>query len=422
MVNPFLTQQRDIASTPNVEPDGYAPDGNGTLGSRRLSVALVHDYLLVMRGAERTFAAMAASWPEAPIYTLLYDEAGTNCAFSGRDVHTSYLQNLRVHQSGFRRLLPLFPRAAEHLPLRGYDLIISSSSAFAHGVRPSPGAIHVCYCHSPFRYAWFEQERALQEAHPVLRRPMRRFLSRMRNWDRRASERVTGYVANSEATRGRIRTLWSREAALIHPPVDVERFSIGSPEDYLLVVTELVRHKRVEVALEAARRAKRKIKVVGSGPELRRLREEFGANAEFLGRVDDQELEALYAGALALVVPGMEEFGIAAVEAQAAGRPVVAAAAGGVLETVIPGKTGVLVPSGDVDELTRALRETEYDSFDPAAIKALTGFFSIGAFRRRLVSEIERVVARAASGTAGASYQAPAITFGGGPRLVGGAV
>src|SRR5919201_2835566 len=155
MVNPFLTQQRDIASTPNVEPDGYAPDGNGTLGSRRLSVALVHDYLLVMRGAERTFAAMAASWPEAPIYTLLYDDEGTNGLFEGRRVHTSYLQSLGARQEGFRRLLPLFPRAAERLSLQDHDIVISSSSAFAHGVRPRPGALPLSYCYTPFRYAWF---------------------------------------------------------------------------------------------------------------------------------------------------------------------------------------------------------------------------------------------------------------------------
>jgi glycosyltransferase involved in cell wall biosynthesis len=340
---------------------------------------------------------MAELWPEAPIYTLLYDEAGTGGVFKGREIHTSYLRGLHAQRDDFRRLLPLFPRAAEHLPVQDYDLIISSSSAFAHGVRPAPHAVHVCYCHTPFRYAWIERERALREVHPLMRPALRRFLNRMRKWDAEASRRVTSYVAVSEFTRDRIRSVWHRDSTVIHPPVDLERFSIGSAEDYLLVVTELVPHKRVELALEAARRAGRPIKVVGGGPELNRLREAFGSSAEFLGRVGDDEVEALYAGALALVVPGVEEFGIAVVEAQAAGRPVIAAAAGGVLETVVPGLTGVLVPPGDVDALTRAMRDTRFDSFDPANIRAHTGFFSVNAFKRRLATQVEHALTEAES-------------------------
>jgi glycosyltransferase involved in cell wall biosynthesis len=178
------------------------------------------------------------------------------------------------------------------------------------------------------------------------------------------------------------------------------------------VVTELVRHKRVDVALEAARRAKRRIKVVGGGPELSRLRDEFGGSAEFLGRVPDDELTDLYGGALALVVPGVEEFGIAAVEAQAAGRPVVAAAAGGVLETVMPGRTGVLVPPGDVDALVRALRDTAFDGFDPHVIKANTSSFSTAAFRRRLAAEVERTLTEEGSEAAPSAYLPLSVTSG----------
>jgi glycosyltransferase involved in cell wall biosynthesis len=378
-----------------VRPHPKNQDGAGP-GSG-LRIALVHDYLIGMRGADRTFVAMAELWPEAPIYTLIYDEAGTGGVFEGREIHTSYLSGLHAKRDDFRRLLPLFPRAAEHLPVQDYDLIISSSSAFAHGVRPAPDAVHVCYCHTPFRYAWTERERALREVHPLMRPALRRVLNRMRKWDAEASRRVTSYVAASEFTRDRIRTAWHRDSTVVHPPVDLERFRIGSAEDYLLVVTELVRHKRVELALEAARRAGRAIKVVGGGPELSRLREAFGGSAEFLGRVGDDEVESLYAGALALVVPGVEEFGIAVVEAQAAGRPVIAASAGGVLETVVPGLTGVLVPPGDVDALTRAMRDTRFDSFDPANIRAHAGFFSVNAFKRRLATRVEHALAEAES-------------------------
>jgi glycosyltransferase involved in cell wall biosynthesis len=402
-------RRRDPSQPPTSRRPEAGANGSACRSNRRLSIALVHDYLLVMRGAERTFAAMAATWPEAPIYTLLYDEAGTGGVFRGRDVHTSYLQKLRVRQSGFRRLLPLFPRAAEHLPVQEYDLILSSSSAFAHGARPGPDAKHICYCHTPFRYPWFEEKGALEEASPLLRPALRRVLGGLRDWDMRVSRRVTRYVANSQSTRARIRAAWDRESVLVHPPVDIDRFSIGTPEDYLLVVTELVRHKRVDVALEAARRAKRRIKVVGAGPELNRLRDAFGGSAEFLGRVPDDELTELYAHALALVVPGVEEFGIAAVEAQAAGRPVVAAAAGGALETVRPGRTGVLVPPGDVDALAHALRDTPFDDFDPNVIKANTGFFSLAAFQRRLAAEVERTLSK--EGSDGApKYPAPSTT------------
>jgi len=169
--------------------------------STRVSIGLVHDYLLVMRGGERTFAAIADCWPDASIYTLLYDDEGTDRRFHDRRVNTSYLQRLGIRQKGFRRLLPLFPHAAGHLPVQDHDLVVSSSSAFAHGVRPRPGAAHICYCHSPFRYAWHERDRALEEA-PAFARPLLRgVLSRVRSWDLDASQRVTHYVANIRKAR-----------------------------------------------------------------------------------------------------------------------------------------------------------------------------------------------------------------------------
>jgi len=354
--------------------------------------ALVHDYLLVMRGAERTFAAIADCWPGAPIYTLLYDEEGTEGRFAGREVHISYLQKLGVGQRGFRRLLPAFPRAVRALPVDGYDLVISSSSAFAHGVRVDPGARHVCYCHSPFRYAWFETDRALGEVAAPLRPVVRRVLARIREADRLAARRVTGYVANSAITQERIASYWSRPSDVIHPPVEVERFHPARPEPWFLVVTELVRHKRVELALEAARRAGVRVRVVGEGPDRTRLEAEYGGAAgvaEFLGRVDDLELADLYSGARALVLPNVEEFGIAAVEAQAAGRPVVAVAAGGALETVVDGRTGVLVEPDDPDALARALAGTDFERFDSAQIVAHARGFSKATFQKRFREAVD---------------------------------
>lgn len=364
-----------------------------------LSPALAHDYLLVMRGAERTFAEIAACWPEAPIYTLLYDAEAVADGFAGREVHTSYLQRLGARQAWFRYLLPLFPRAVERLPVTEFDLIVSSSSAFAHGVRPGPGALHVCYCHSPFRYAWFERERAIAECPRPARPLLRRTLARLRSWDLEAAGRVTRYVANSAITRERIERTYGVESEIVHPPVAVERFSIGEPEDYVLFVGQIVRHKRVDVAIEAARLAGRPIKVVGEGPDLPALRERFGdGNAEFLGSVSDSRLADLYARCMALVVPNIEEFGIAAVEAQAAGRPVVAVGKGGVRETVLDGQTGVLVESEDAAALAAPLRDEGLTRFDPAAIRVNAERFSAASFREKFRNLVERYAGEHGSG------------------------
>ena len=358
------------------------------------AVTLAHDYLLVMRGAERTFAAMAELYTQAPIFTLLYDEAGTGHRFAGRAITTSPLQRLGVGQRGFRRLLPLYPIAVEHLKPAPCEVVLSSSSAFAHGIRVPDGAVHVCYCHAPFRYAWYEEARALAETPAPLRPLLRAQLRRMRRWDLAASRRVDAYIANSQLTRERIRRYYGRDAPIIHPPVETHRFTPGDPGDRLLVVSELVRHKRVHIALEAARRARVPIRIVGSGPEHAALSQAF-PEADFVGRAGDEQLAGLYASARAVVVPSMEEFGITAVEAQAAGRPVIAAAAGGALETVIDGETGRLARLDDADSFAHAIEGLDGLGFDPARAVANAERFSVAEFQRRLA----RCVEEAAAGT-----------------------
>jgi glycosyltransferase involved in cell wall biosynthesis len=360
-----------------------------TDGSR--SVGLVHDYLLVMRGAERTFLEIASLWPGAPIHTLLYDAGGINGGFRERTIHTSRLQIFGPSQNSFRRLFPLFARATEQLATDRYELVVSSSSAFAHGARVREGALHVCYCHTPFRYAWHEHARTLRNTAAYARPGMRAMLDRMRAWDLAASKRVTHYIANSHLTRERIGDFWNRDAAVVHPPVDVDRFHLADPEDYFLVVAELVSHKRVEIALEAAQRAGKPIKVVGSGPELKRLRTLYGATTDFLGRVPERDLVELYARCRALVVPNIEEFGIAAVEAQAAGRPVLAATLGGALETVIADETGVLVRAESVNELAEAMMYTDFDRFEPDGIRRHAERFSAVNFSERFTAEVARL-------------------------------
>ena len=356
------------------------------------SPALIHDYLLVMRGAERTFAAIASCWPGAPVFTLLCDRESTGSDFVGHPIHTSYLQRLRPAQSSFRTLLPLFPRAVEALPIADYRVVISSSSAFAHGVRPRPDATHISYCHTPFRYAWHEMASTLERTPAPVRPAARRFLGRMRSWDLCASGRVTHYIANSKLTQQRIHDYYGREAAIVHPPVDVARFTRAPAEDYFLVVSEVLWHKRVEIALQAARLAQQPIVVVGGGPHLKGLAARYsGPKVTFAGRISDAELTSLYARARALIVPNIEEFGIAAVEAQASGRPVIAADGGGVKETTIEGETSVLVPPGDANALAEAMRDTDFDRFSPALIQAHAARFSTEEFKRRFAAETVRL-------------------------------
>jgi glycosyltransferase involved in cell wall biosynthesis len=352
---------------------------------------LVHDYLLVMRGAERTFAEVARCYPQAPIYTLLYDEAGTHGTFSGRVARASMLQRLPVRQLGFRTLLPLFPTAIDRMDLGDHDVIVSSSSAFAHGIRRNLDSTHVCYCHSPFRYIWHERDRALREVPSAARPLLSRELQRIRKWDVSAASRVDHFIANSRVTQQRIADVWGRDATIIHPPVDTHRFTVKQPEDFFLIVGELVPHKQVDQALHAAERAGSRVKVVGTGPSIHRLRARFGTSAEFLGRVQDDHLSDLMSRARALVVPNVEEFGIAGVEAQAAGRPVIGPDQGGTAETIIDGKTGVLFPAGDFDALAEIMREVDFDRFDPATIRRSALRFSSTVFRKRLIAELHRV-------------------------------
>jgi glycosyltransferase involved in cell wall biosynthesis len=344
-----------------------------------------------MRGAERTFAAIADLYQHAPIFTLLYDAQGTDGHFAGRSVTTSPLQRLHVDQDTFRRLLPLYPWAVERLRPPPTDVVVTSSSAFAHGVTVPEGAIHVCYCHAPFRYAWYEQARALAEVPAPLRLIVKRQLQRIRRWDLAASRRVDVYIANSQLCKERVRRYYGRDATIVHPPVETDRFAPGEPGDSLLIVSEVVRHKRLHIALEAARRAGAPVRIVGSGPELAALSEAY-PKAQFLGRVDDEEIARLYARARAVLVPSMEEFGITAVEAQAAGRPVIAAGAGGALETVIDGETGLLATLDDVDSFTRAIERIDAIDFDPARAVQNAERFSVAAFHSRLSAEVNRAM------------------------------
>lgn len=357
------------------------------LGQR--DAVLVHDYLLVLRGAERTFAKMCDLFPGAPVSTLLYDHEVFDERLAGHVVRTSVLQRLRLRQGNFRALFPVMPWAAGRLPVGGHDLVVSSSSAFAHGVRPDPGAVHVCLCHTPFRYVWSERENAMQMMPAPLRPVGSRLLDRIQRWDLEVSRRPTHYLSVGRLSQSYIRDYWGIDTPIVRQPVELDRFAPAPErEDYALVVGELVRHKRIDQALEAARRAGVPIKIVGDGADGERLRTLYAGSAEFLGRVDDERLAELYSRARVLVMTAVEEFGLTAVEAQASGCPVLAGAAGGVLETVIDGETGVLVPEGNVDAFAAVLSDDALDRLSVEAMVASAQRFSIAAFYEDLVDQI----------------------------------
>jgi len=356
-------------------------------------VALVHDFLLDLRGGERVFLALCDLYPEADLFTAVYDPRGTEGRFEHRRVHASFLQRFRPDATSFRRYLPLYPYAMEALDLAGYDLVLSSSSAWAHGVLPSEDAVHVCYCHNPFRYAWNAREATLRAHGPVVRAGLGAVLQRWRQWDWIAAQRVDRYVANSETTRRRIARYFTREAEVVYPPVEIERFTPATPGDHYVVLSELMPHKRIELAVRAFNTLRRPLVVVGDGPDARRLQRMAGPTIRFTGRVSDAEVARLLATAQALVVTATEEFGIAAVEAQAAGRPVIALDEGGVTESVQEGRTGAFYDAPSPEALAEAVAAFDPLSVDPADCVASAQRFSRAAFATEIRANVEQAMA-----------------------------
>jgi glycosyltransferase involved in cell wall biosynthesis len=348
----------------------------------------VHDFLLDIRGAERVFAELCRMWPEADVLTAVYDEDGTEGRFADRNVQSSFLQRLRPSARTFRALLPLYPAAIESFDLSGYDLVVSSSSAWAHAVLCDEHTVHVSYCHNPFRYAWNDRDSTLSSRrNPLTRELLRMGFRRWRQWDWIAAQRTNRYVANSQITQARIRAYFGREAKIVHPPVDTARFTPGRVGDYYAVVSELMSHKQLDVAIEAFNSLSLPLVIVGDGPAFRRLRRLAGPTIRFAGRLSDSAVADVLQGARALVLTAVEEFGIAAVESQAAGRPVIARAGGGALETVVDGVTGCFW-SGGPAELAVAVLGFDDAAVDPQACVRQAARFDSATFQRGMRREV----------------------------------
>jgi glycosyltransferase involved in cell wall biosynthesis len=357
-----------------------------------MQVAITTDWLNSFGGAERVLIELHRMFPAAPVYTSVYEPSGLPQSMQGWDVRTSFLQRLPFARRRHRAFLPLMPLAFEEMDLGEYDLVLTTSSAFAKGVITRPGALNVCYCYTPPRYLWdlyHQYVRGLRTR--MLIAPL---AHRLRMWDRLSAERVDRFLTSSHEVAARIRKHYGREAEVIPPPVDVEQFRPNGkpPEDFYLVVSRLVGYKRVDLAVEAANRSRRRLVVVGEGPERRRLQALAGPTAEFTGRLEDEEVAGLYSRCRALLFPGHEDFGITPVEAQAAGRPVVAYGRGGACETVVDGVTGVLFPAQTVEGLLAAIDRLEASAPDPVACRRNAERFSAAHFRERLLGSIERAL------------------------------
>ena len=357
-----------------------------------MKVAIVRDWMSNVGGGGRVLTHLKEMYPDAPIYTSIKDLDRIPAHMRGWDIRPSFLQRVPFARRRYQAFLPLMPLAFEQFDLREYDLVLSTSSACAKGVITGPDTVHICYCYTPCRYIWdlyHDYTRDLPFRWAVA--PVAHWL---RIWDRLASDRVDHFVAISHEVARRVKRHYRRDAEVIYPPVDVERFTPSgrAPEEFYLVVSRLVGYKRIDLAIEAANRLGRRLLVVGEGPARRKLEALAGPTVEFLGHRSDEEVAELLASCRAFLFPGWEDFGIAPVEAQAAGRPVVAFGRGGATETVVDGTTGVFFEEQTVDSLVDAMRRLESRDFDPTACRRNAERFGGEEFRYRLLESVGRQI------------------------------
>jgi glycosyltransferase involved in cell wall biosynthesis len=362
-----------------------------------MRVALVHDWLTGMRGGERVLEQMLQVYPDATVFTLLHDRGSVSERIERARIEVSPIARWPGMRSRYRSFLPFFPRAIEAFDLHGYDLILSSSHCVAKGAF-APGVPHVCYCHTPMRYLYDQAAAYAAHFSWSTRAAFALMRPRLRAWDVESAKRVTQFIANSQHVRGRIQSVYRRAAQVLHPPVDVDRFSpAAAREDFYLTVSALVPYKRIDLIVDAFTTLGRRLIVAGSGPELQRLRARAGRNITFIGWITDAEVADLLGRCRGFVYAAQEDFGIALVEAQAAGAPVIAFAAGGALESVVASgaaRTGVLFPEQTAQAIVAAVLEAERTFFRAESFPQNAARFRPELFRAGLQTAIEQVLAR----------------------------
>ena len=361
---------------------------------RNLRVVLCHDWLTGMRGGERVLELLCQAFPDAPVFTLIHNRSAISETINCHPVHTSWLQRLPGIEKRYRHLLPLFPAAIGFFRIPEADLLISTSHCVAKSIRARPGTPHLCYCFTPMRYAWLFHDEYLggNPARRLLARPL---LAWLRHWDRTTASRVTRFVGISRHVRDRISRFYGREADVVYPPVDLDRWTpdYRPAGGFDLITSALVPYKKLDLAVSVYKRLGYPLKIVGVGTELDRLRALAGPHTEFLGWQSDERLLELYRGCRALIFPGEEDFGIVPLEAQACGRPVVAYGKGGALETVVDSVSGVFFQEQTPEALTQAIAVCAGRTWDMRAIRAHTESFGVPNFIAGLDDCIQKVLA-----------------------------
>jgi glycosyltransferase involved in cell wall biosynthesis len=354
-------------------------------------VALLHDYLVDNGGAERVVEVFQEIFPAAPLYTSLYAPPTTLDSFAGKSIRTSFLQRFKLNKRNYKWVLPVYPFAFGSFNLAEFDILLSSTTSFAKGVRKKDDTCHFCFMHTPTRFIWLYDKYVEQENFKGVKKlALDTSLPFLRRWDYKAAQKVDYFIANSHNCRQRIEKFYRREATVIHSPIDASRFEPAAEiDDYFLVVSRLVPYKRLDLAVSAAAMTGKPLKVVGTGVDLDRLKRLAGPDTKFLGRVDDRELKQLYRRCQALIFPGEEDFGLTPLEAMASGRPVIAYRAGGALETVIDGETGLFFDEQTVTSLAAVMQNFIPENFRTQRLREWAGSFDKEQFKQKLGAFME---------------------------------
>ncbi len=364
-----------------------------------MKIAIVHDYLNQFGGAERVVSALHEIFPDAPIYTSIYDEKKLPEQFKKMDIRTSFMQKLPLVSKFHRPYFFFYPFAFDLFDLSEYDVIVSSSSAWAKGIRKRPEQLHICYCHNPMRFVWRYDDYIKHEPIPALFKKILPFMLKpISYWDVETSKNVDYFVANSKVVAERIKKTYQRQSVIINPPVENELFKPADVvEDYYLLVSRLAPYKRIDIVVEAFNQLGLPLKIVGGGPNKKQLQKMAGPDIEFVGKVSDQQLVELVATAQALIFPGEEDFGIVPLEAMASGRPVIAYRAGGALETMVEGVTGLFFDEQTPQALIKAVHKFQFETFDRQKIRQQAEKFSKKVFAEKIkafiVKKYEKEVA-----------------------------
>ncbi|MDF2959491.1 MAG: glycosyltransferase [Paenibacillus sp.] len=359
-----------------------------------MKIAIVHDYLNQYGGAERVLECFMDMFPDAPVYTMISDLSKMPKRFKDADIRTSFIQSIPFSKNHYKKMLSLFPIAVEQFDLREYDVILSSSSAFAKGVITNPNQVHICYCYTPMRYVWDLYHQYIKEdvKNPVFRKVLPYILHKIRMWDLLTAQRVDHYIADSISISNRIAKYYGRKSQVIYPPVGYEKFRTSDKiEDFFLIVSRMIPYKRIDIAIEAFNRLKKPLVIIGDGYDRKRLESLAGPTITFLGIQPDEVIVDYYSRCKGFILAGEEDFGITPLEAQSSGRPVIAYGKGGALETVVENVTGVFFRESTYESIMEAVNKFDSIAFDTQVIREHADRFNETRFKQEILDFIHTV-------------------------------